>query len=80
MPVIIPTPDEVAAMPWPSRRKALARVRHIVNQMRDVDMPTERLWAESDPDWAEVTRREARRLLALLPADPCASEHRVGVA
>ena len=79
MPILIPTPAEVAAMPWHPRRKALARLRVVVNQYRDVDLPTERMWADDDEGWPEATRNEARRLLAAMPVDADAASHRVAV-
>ena len=80
MPIVLPTPDEIARMDWHEREKAMQRARRTIRALRDAeslfDDRLERLWDTAATDWAESVRAEARRLLHLMPADPRAAEHR----
>lgn len=83
MPVILPTPDEIARMDWREREKAMQRARRTMAALREaeaqLDERLERLWDEAAEGWAESVVCEARRLQAQMPADPKASEHRAAV-
>lgn len=79
MPVLLPTPDELAAMPWHKRDKALAQARRLLASYTDAFEPggtrrhrmTEAQKARSAErrrkaarEWGERVRDEARRLEA----------------
>lgn len=71
MPVILPTPDEIAAMPWHSRDRAVNAARALLRGYGDLVEPSEPTRWRSRRDgyrsrhaaWAEGVRAEARRLV-----------------
>lgn len=70
MPTIVLTPEEFAKLPWYARQKAVNA--HIREQRRRYDTPAQQMALE----WAETVREEARRLLAVMPPDENALQHR----
>lgn len=71
MPLMLPTPTELAAMSWHKREKAIQRARRLLRDYGDVfaDDMTEDLMLPSaearrraDVAWGEQVRAEARRL------------------
>lgn len=95
MPVILPTPDELAEMDWPKRDKVIRKARALLTEYANAyveAMPRfyrmteeQREVAEAarrlrDDSWAEREREAARALLALLPDDPEAVSRRVALS
>lgn len=86
MPVILPTPEEAARLSSVKRyriehleRVARQRAKEAVRALAlalDDEMAKDRTWL---PFWAELVRDDARALLAAMPADPRADEHRAEV-
>lgn len=73
MPTVVLTPAEFAALPWYARQKVVnAQLRE---RRRQYEPPSE----QAALDWAEQVREEARALLAAMPVDPDAAEHRAAV-
>ena len=76
-----PTPDEYARMSWYARLRLNRAARPeperkpivVLHPKPPRPTPTEDL---IDAEWAERECAEARRMLAALPADPDAAEHR----
>lgn len=80
MPVILPTPEEIAKMTWRDREKAQLRARRTLEALRtaeaELDSGLDRLWDSARDGWAEETRVEANRILARIGFDPDAAKHR----
>jgi hypothetical protein len=74
MPFTVYTPNDIAAMSWHARQKATTRMIREARQLVEADP------IQSVIEWAESVRQDARELLAAMPADPKASEHRRAVA
>ena len=74
MPVILPTPDEIAAMPWHAR----ARVRRMLVELLEASTPRTAVrparWsaehAAEVQKWAAQTREDAARRTAQLARPP----------
>ena len=83
MPTVLPTPEELARLSWRDRELAMNRARKAMHALREaentVEAHVERLWDSTVNDWAAITRREAALILARMPADPEASQHRAEV-
>jgi hypothetical protein len=76
VPVLLPTPDELAAMDWHARERAISRARRLLSEYAQRWEPVERRYrmtedertasaerrAEYDRAWGESVRAEARRL------------------
>lgn len=79
MPIIIPTADELARMPWSARRHLRAQaVRALRDHLAEVDpepVRSPRDLARLAFD-ADAERASAALALAARPPDPDAAEHR----
>lgn len=71
MPVLMPHPDEFAALPWRQRDKAIRTARSLLrayggavaeDMTTDAYRPSAECRARADAAWAEGVRAEARRL------------------
>jgi hypothetical protein len=80
VPVILPTPEEIAKMTWRDREKASLRARRTLEAIRtaeaELDSGLDRLWDSAREGWAEEVRTEANRILARIGFDPEAARHR----
>lgn len=78
MPLILPDVAELPRLSEHARQRAVHRVHEWITAATPNPEP---MWAPvyldtTRADWAEATRAEARRLLARMPADPLAAQHR----
>ena len=91
MPLVLPTPDELARMDWPARDKVIRKARALLTEYANAYVESMPRWyrmtdeqreiAEAarrlrDDEWAARERAAAAALLALLPPDPEAEAHR----
>jgi hypothetical protein len=82
MPILIPTPDEIARMSWRQREKAKRRAALALQAAkeanREADVSLDHLWdaTRKTADWAVAVRAEAQRLYDLHGPDPEAELHR----
>jgi hypothetical protein len=74
MPIVIPTPEELANMSWHQRRQATHRSDVAIESLRT-------LYREppAGPDYGLLVRQQARDLLSLMQPDPDAAEHRAAL-
>ena len=94
MPVILPTPDELAGMDWHKRDKVIRKARTLLAEYAEAYVEAMPRWyrmtdeqreasaaarALSDEMWAQREREAAEAIYAAMPADPEASEHRAAV-
>jgi len=83
MPVILPTPEEVARMDWREREKAMLRARRTMAALRQAETEVERVldqtWNDARTNWAEEVRTVATQLHAKYGDDPNASQHRAAL-
>jgi hypothetical protein len=82
MPILIPTPEEIAQMSWRQREKAKRRAAVALQAAKEADRQADaaldHLWdsTRNVADWAVAVRAEARRLYDLVGPDPEAELHR----
>ena len=90
MPLTIPTPEELAVMPWPQRQRVSRQVRLLLLALNSEE---HRCYHDSDgasattekerQEWARQVRAEARALQAVevydATPDPDAAAHRAAL-
>ena len=94
MPVVLPTPDELAGMDWHARDKVIRKARTLLAEYANAYVEAMPRWyrmtdeqreasaaarALNDEMWAQQEREAAQALLSAMPADPRADEHRAEV-
>ena len=83
MPVILPTPDEIARMDWREREKAMLRARRTMAALRQAETEVERVldqtWNDAREGWAEEVRTVATQLAHQMGVDPNAPAHRMAL-
>lgn len=74
MPVLLPTPTDLANMPWHDRAKAKANVRRYARAIEAIRIDIETM---TTIEYGEAIRAEAAMIATLNPTEPEAvTEHR----